>query len=336
MTQFCSGHDNFEQYDCGRICMEQRKNELFGLVILLLPAFIVYLFSSMIEPLRLAFRDHVWVPFVVYAAALVIGWYLRKSSGVLKDHEWQRAKAMKGLKKHYDKEEKGMWTKEAAMSTELSLEAQAAMQGSIGKLMSERVTEEIQRNPETDTEGVQMLVDSDHVAKASRRVSGDENFDDEAVDSTIGAIRRQSTMDRFFDWIAKRFRDKDAAAQRREAKQTALSARAAQAPVQNTNLAEVHQKNEVARLQDAVEVSTVSTPEVSASQEVTNPAPEVIQVPQVSSSQSIEEMASMTEGSQVSQSMSQTSSSSFAVRRCQCGHSNPPEERFCVNCGTEL
>lgn len=316
--------------------MEQRKNELFGLVLLILPAFILYLLSTLIEPLQLAFRDYAWTPYVAYSLALFLGWYVRKSSGVKKDHEWQRTKAMKDLKKHYEKEEKGVWNKDVSMSTELSIDAQSAMQGSIGKLVTERVTDEIERDSETDSDAIKMLVDADHVAKASRRVSGDENFDEEHIDSTIGAIRRQSSMDRLFDWIAKKFRNKDAATIRMESKQAALSARAVENPVAVSNLVDVHQKNEAARLQESVQESSGSIVSVPNEQANIQQMANVVQPVSVPASQSIEEMAALSAAPSIQPNNQQAAPSSFAVRRCQCGHGNPPEERFCINCGSEL
>ena len=319
--------------------MEERRNELVGLVLLFLPAFMLFLLSRMIEPLRLAFRDIGWAPYLAYGAALVVGWFLRGVSGVRKDHEWQRAKAMKGLKKHYDKEEKGMWTREEAVSTELSIEAQSVMQGSVGKLVKSKTTTEIARDPGKDTEQINMLLDSHHVAKATRRVSGGETFDDEVVDSTIGAVRRRGAMDRLFDWISKRFRDKDAQQARVEAKQALLSSRAEQDPVKTANLAEVHQKNEAARLNAEVPSMQQEAP----AQNVQNPAPQVVeetapveQQPVASSGQSIEEMAGIVSPSSASVQGNVEEQSSFAVSRCQCGFSNQPDERFCVNCGNEL
>lgn len=316
--------------------MEQKKNELFGIVLFVLPAFILYLLSSLIEPLQLAFRDYPWTPYAAYSLALLVGWYLRKSSGVIKDHEWQRTKAMKDLKKHYEKEEKGVWNKDISMSTELSIEAQSAMQGSIGKLVTERVTEEIDRDSETDSDAIKMLVDANHVAKASRRVSGDENFDEEHIDSTIGAIRKQSSMDRLFDWVAKKFRNKDAAALRMESKQAALSARSVENPVAVSNLVDVHQKNEVARLQESVEQSIGSTASVPIEKAPNQQNASVMQPVSTPASQSIEEMAALSATPSIQSNIQQAAPSSFAVRRCQCGHGNPPEERFCVNCGSEL
>ena len=314
---------------------------MVGLVLLILPAFVLFLLSRMIEPLRLAFRDITWVPYLAYAAAFTAGWFLRRYSGIRKDHEWQRAKAMKDLKKHYDKEEKGMWTREAEVSTNLSLEAKSAMQGNIGKLVNSKTTTEIERNPENDTDQINMLIDSQHVAKATRRVSGDESFDEEVVDSTIGAIRRRGAMDRFFDWISKRFRDKDAQKARNEAKQVVLSSRAEQNPVGVVDLSVVHQKNEAERLSSEVAVSQQQVSQQNVQQPVPQtveeavPAP-VEQQPAATRGQSIEEMAGLASPSNTKVQGSVEQQSSFSASRCQCGFSNQPNERFCVNCGNEL
>ena len=321
--------------------MEEKRNELVGLILLVLPAFLLLLLSRMIEPLRLAFSDITWVPYLAYTGAFAAGWFLRRLSGVRKDHEWQRAKAMNDLKKHYDKEEKGMWTREAAVSTDLSLEAQSAMQGSVGKLVKAKTTTEIERDHDKDPDQVNMLIESHHVAKATRRVSGDESFDEEVVDSTIGAIRRRGSMDRFFDWVSKRFRDKDAQKVRIEAKQALLSSRAEQDPVETVDLSKVHQKNEAARLNVEVSSSQQEVPQQSVQHpppqpiEEEAPAP-VAQQPVAATGQSIEEMAGLVSPSSTTVQGSAVQQSSFAVSRCQCGFSNQPNERFCVNCGNEL
>ena len=324
--------------------MEERKNAMTGWVLFLIPAFFLFLLSSLIAPLKLAFRDIVWVPYVCYTGALVLGWYLRQRSGVKKDHEWQRSKAVKNLQKHYDKEEKGLWLKETEVSSDLSLEARAALQGSVGKLLKERTTEEISSDSKTDADNVNLLIEEDHVSKATRRVSGDESFDDEAVVSTIGAVRKRSLMDRFLDWTILRFKDRDAAKDRERSKRATLEARAQESPVENTNLSAIHQRNEVQRLEE----SQVQQPGLSSQPTNETPKPQHQVIPQAASpepavvspsGQSIEEMAglvspSATRGSQISSS---SQPSSFATARCSaCGQGNNPGQRFCENCGNEL
>jgi len=171
-------------------------------------------------------------------------------------------------------------------------------------------------------------------------VSGDESFDEEVVDSTIGAIRRRGAMDRFFDWISKRFRDKDAQKVRNETKQALLSSRAEQDPVNTVDLSVVHQKNEAARLnaemtsqQDVPQQSVQHPPPQTVEEET--PAT-VVEQPVATTDQSIEEMAGLASPSRTTVQGSAAQQSSFAVSRCQCGFSNQPDERFCVNCGNEL
>ncbi|HIF17101.1 MAG TPA: zinc ribbon domain-containing protein [Candidatus Poseidoniales archaeon] len=309
--------------------MADEKNPMTGWIIFLIPAFFLFLLSSLIEPMRLAFRDHMWVPWVSYSGALVIGWIVRSRLSVKKDHEWQRSKAIKQLNKHYDKEEKGLWQKDTEIATDLSVEAQAVIQGSVGKLMNTKDTEEISRDNVDGSAQINLLIDADHVSKANRRVSGDESFDDEQIQSTIGTVRRHSVMDRFFDWIAKRFRNQDSQSIREQTKQAALSARADQAPVQNTNLAEVHQKNVVARLESETEIIPAA-PVKSKVTEVKQ-AEEIIATPEQPRELSIEEMAGMGQGN------AQQIQSTFSGSKCPaCGQGYASSSRFCENCGGEL
>lgn len=309
--------------------MADEKNPMTGWVIFLIPAFFLYLLSSLIEPMRLAFRDHMWVPWVSYSGALAIGWIARSRLSVKKDHEWQRSKAIKQLNKHYDKEEKGLWQKDTEIATDLSVEAQATMQGSVGKLLNSRETEEISRDEVDGSAEINLLIEVDHVSKATRRVSGDENFDDEQIQSTIGTVRRHSTMDRFFDWVAKRFRNQDSQSIREQTKHAALSARADQAPVQNANLSEVHQKNAVARLE--YEAESIPNAPVKSNVSEVKQAEEIIATPEQPRELSIEEMAGMGQGN------AQQVQSTFSGSKCPtCGQGYAAGSRFCENCGRDL
>jgi len=309
--------------------MADEKNPITGWVIFLIPAFFLFLLSSLIEPMRLAFRDHQWVPWVSYSGALAIGWIIRSRLSVKKDHEWQRSKAIKQLNKHYDKEEKGLWQKDTNVTTDLSVEAQATMQGSVGKLLSSKETEEISRDADDGSAEINLLIDADHVSKANRRVSGEENFDDEQIQSTIGTVRRHSMMDRFFDWIAKRFRNQDSQSIRDQTKHAALSARAGEAPVQNTNLSEVHQKNVVVRLENEKE-AVPDGPVKSKILEVKKEE-EIIATPEQPRELSIEEMAGMGQGN------AQQIQSTFSGSKCSaCGQGYAAGSRFCENCGSDI
>jgi hypothetical protein len=309
--------------------MADEKNPMTGWIIFLLPAFFLFLLSSLIEPIRLAFRDHMWVPWVSYTGALAIGWIVRSRLSVKKDHEWQRSKAIKQLNKHYEKEEKGMWQKDTEITTDLSVEAQAVIQGRVGKLMNTKETDEISGDIVDGSAEINLLIDADHVSKATRRVSGDESFDDEKTQSTIGTVRRQSSMDRFFDWIAKRFRNQDSQSIRQQTKQAALSARADKAPVQNSNLAEVHQKNMVARLES--ERETITAAPVQSKIAEVKQAGEIIATPEQPRQLSIEEMAGMGQGN------AQQIQSTFSGNKCPaCGQGYATSSRFCENCGSDL
>lgn len=309
--------------------MADEKNPMTGWVIFFIPAFFLFLLSSLLEPMRLAFRDHMWVPWISYSGALAVGWIARSRLSVKKDHEWQRSKAIKQLNKHYDKEEKGLWQKDTEIATDLSIDAQAVIQGNVGKLMNTKQTEEISRDIVDGSAEINLLIDEEHVSKATRRVSGDENFDDEETQSTIGTVRRLSAMDRFFDWIAKRFRSKDSQSIREQTKHAALSARAVEAPVQNADLSGVHQKNIVARLE--YETETISDAPVKSAPSEVKQAESIIATPEQPRELSIEEMAGMGQGN------AQQIQSTFSGSKCPaCGQGYAAGSRFCENCGSDL
>ena len=78
-------------------------------------------------------------------------------------------------------------------------EAQANLSGHVGVAVGGMKTTS-ETEIETEVE-VEMLVDAEHVRKAQARVSGDEQFEDGSVNSTVGAVRKPSPMDTFLDWF---------------------------------------------------------------------------------------------------------------------------------------
>ena len=161
-----------------------------------LPVVILGILHVSVDPLKSLFSAKKTLMFSMYALALVIGFLALKKIRVQRDFEWQRSRAMSQLDTHFKAEDKGVWeAPDAHVNTELSPDAINALGGKVETLNKEGKEEELDREEEVE---VNFLMDSDHVLKATRRVTGEETFDDEQVQSTLGARRKSSPMDRFF------------------------------------------------------------------------------------------------------------------------------------------
>jgi len=153
---------------------------------------------------------------------------LYRRTRVVRDHEWRRSRAVKSVSGHFKAEDSGVWEKEIVMDTQLSAEGEANLKGQVSGAVGVISTP---GNAEVETEvQVEMLVDAEHVRRAQARVSGDEQFDEGGINSTIGAVRKPSPMDSFLDWIAS-LRGRNRKLERDAKKNAALTARSTDAPV---------------------------------------------------------------------------------------------------------
>jgi len=266
----------------------------------------------------------------LHIICLVIGFVLFKKTRVVRDHEWQRSKAVKSVGGHFKAEDSGVWEKDIVMDTQLSVEAEANLKGQVGGAVG---VASVAENSEIDSEvEVQMLIDADHVRRAQARVSGDEQFDDTNVNSTIGAVRKNSPMDNLLDWIFS-LRGRDRKAERDASKNAALQARSAEAPViAQRPIAPIQPIESEARRPRPMEMVSItdSGEESVIIDEETNQISEP-----VIREMSIEEMAF---GTSVPTSTKPPSQSGFSPQpTCRiCGASNPVGERFCANCGSDI
>ena len=177
-----------------------------------------------------------------------------------------------------------------------------------------------------------MLIDTEHVRRAQARVSGDEQFDESGVHSTIGAVRKTSPMDSFLDWISS-LRGRDRKSEREQQKSATLSARSQIAPViAQRPIAPIEPVKSEGKRPRPMEMSSMtdSGMETVVIDDETNQvsAPVVKQM-------SIEEMAF---GTSVPTGVSTPSQSGFSPQpSCKvCGTSNPVGERYCSNCGSDI
>ena len=299
-----------------------------SVVLLLTPVLILNSLRLFVTPLDDMMALSTNLTIGLNLASLAIGILLYRKSRVVRDHEWQRSKAIKSVEGHFKAEKKGVWTKDLEMDTSLSVEGQANLKGEVGGIIgigNPLVSKEI------DTEvDVEMLIDTAHVRRAQARVSGDEQFDDETVNSTIGAVRKNSPMDSFLDWISSLF-GKDTKESREQVKNQTLKERSQESPViAQRPIAPTQPIKSEAKRPRPMEIISVTD---SGMESVTiNEETNEISEP-VLREATIEEMAYGK-----AKSTFQANQSGFSPHpTCRvCQTPNPVGERFCSNCGSDL
>ena len=179
---------------------------------------------------------------------------------------------------------------------------------------------------------VEMLIDSEHVRRAQARVSGDEQFEGGSANSTIGAVRKNSPMDNFLDWISSLL-GRDGKAERDAKKSATLNARSsvspviAQRPIAPIQPIESEEKK-------IVPMEMVSLTDAGAESITIDDETNQVSAP-IMRELSIEQMAF---GTAAPTGVTTASQSGFSPQpSCKvCGFSNPVGERFCSNCGSDI
>ena len=160
--------------------MAEDKNEMTAWVLLITPAIIVAILHSII-PAASHYVDLTWEKVVMYLTALALGFLLFRRSRKVLDHEFFRAKSIKGLRKAYTAEDRGLWTKADSAMAQLERDAEGYLatdddagrdKGKLtdelaGRSMSEKAEEE---KPELE---IRMLSEEDHVRRSTGRMSGE-------------------------------------------------------------------------------------------------------------------------------------------------------------------
>ena len=121
-----------------------------------------------------------------YGAAVILGIVLFRRSRVVKDHEYNRAKAMRKIRHVYEAEERGIWQKETHLDGNIDAATAASLGRSIGELSGEGPEMELGDDEKVE---VQMLAEADHIVKANARVTGERTLDDERITGTVGATQ---------------------------------------------------------------------------------------------------------------------------------------------------
>ena len=148
-----------------------------------------------------------------------------RRSGVVKDHEYNRAKAMRKIKHVYEAEEAGVWSRDVALDGTMDQQTQMGLSRSFRNFGE---APEMELDDEAKVE-VRMLNEADHIVKANARVSG-RQVSTMRSSRYIGAQRKAGPMDRFLDGLFGLF-GFDSRADREAERQARLRQAATSAPV---------------------------------------------------------------------------------------------------------
>ena len=316
-----------EQEQSVRSMVEARRQTSRGLTAL--PLLLMGATHLSVPPLRAMFELEPRLMYAYYGVAIVLGIILFRKSRVVKDHEYNRAKAMKKIKHVYEAEQRGVWETNVELNPEMDAVTKAGLNQSVAAFSSEAPEMEIEDDERVE---VSMLTESQHVQKASARVSGEASFDDEAITGTIGATRKTGLMDQVLDAISGIF-GRDSRALREQRRQARLKASAssspvvAQRPIAPLRLTKSNDDTEIdmTSMSDSGGVKTVISSSgqergtYSASEEKTLP------------SESLESMAMM---GQAPSPSNRIQTSGPICRGCQSPVTS--SERFCPHCGLDL
>ena len=297
-----------------------------------LPLLLMGVTHLSLPPLQTMFELEPGLMYGWYALALVLSFVVYRRTGVVKDHEYNRAKAMRKIKHVYEAEEAGVWSKDVALDDTMDQQTRLGLTRSISEISGE--APEMELDEETKVE-VRMLSEADHIVKANARLSGGSNLDEEAITGTIGAQRKAGPMDRFLDGVFALFgfdsrADREADRQARLRLAASSAPVTAQRPVAPLRLNKTNDDAEVnmTSMSDSGGVETVMTTSGLVKSDIEGAA-SIKEVPNVA--ESLESMAMM---GQAPSTSNQIATAGPTCRGCSAPVSST--ERFCPHCGLDL
>jgi hypothetical protein len=334
--------------------MKEKNSRRFGdsmkarpvtsLAMIVLPTIILAFVHITVTPLKEMFAIEPLLMYAWYIVGAIIGIIMWRKMRIVKDHEFRRAVVMKGMKEVYAAEEAGVWSKNASLDSEISAEGEARLKGQVSSIDGEGPEMELDLDHKVD---VDLLIESKHIQKASKRVTGKQSLDAEELESTIGAIRKTGSMDRLLDFLGGLFSGKDARQSRSESRNAQLLAAAKANPVvAQRPVAPIQQKKDTEK--EEIKMTTMSddgghetyvdTEGIVSSQSGNLSETEKVYAwdKELSNNQSnedsIESMAML--GGSPTTTTPQTSVS--GVKCGNCGVAVTGAERFCEGCGSSL
>jgi hypothetical protein len=338
--------------------MKEKNSRKFGdsmkarpvtsLAMIVLPTIIMAFTHITVTPLKEMFVVEPKLMYAWYIVGIIIGIIMWKKTRLVKDHEFHRAEIMKGMKEVYAAEEAGVWNQNTPLDSDISAEGEAILKGQVSAIDGERAEMELDDEHKVN---VEFLIESKHVQKATMRVTGKESFDSDELESTVGAVRKTSPMDRILDFFGSIFSGKDARQSRKEFRTAQLTAASQANPVvAQRPVAPMQQKKDTES--DEIKMTTMSDDgghetyvntegivvAEDSSQNGTSEAEKVYawdkeMSANQSSEESLESMA-MLGGSPTITSPQITT---VAGKQCgSCGIAVSDSDRFCDGCGTSL
>ena len=285
-----------------------------------------------LPPLQTMFELEPRLMYGWYAFALLLCVVVYRRSGVVKDHEYNRAKAMRKIRYVYEAEERGVWETDAQLDAKMDKTTQQGLSRSVAEISGEAPEMELN---EDDKVEVQMLNEANHIVRANARVTGSATLDDEVITGTIGAQQKIGPMDRFLDAVFGLFgidsrADREAQRQARLKQAANVAPVTAQRPVAPLRMNKDRDDSEInmTSMSDSGGVETVMTTSGQVRDQASaSSGPKV--VPDVS--ESLESMAMMG----MAPSAAPTIATTGPVCR-GCGAPVSPSERFCPHCGLDL
>ncbi|MDA0648010.1 MAG: hypothetical protein O3B00_03500 [archaeon] len=315
-----------------------------SLAMIVLPTIILAVVHITVTPLKEMFVIEPLLMYAWYIVGAIIGIIMWRKMRIIKDHEFRRAVVMKGMKEVFAAEEAGVWSQNASLDSEISAEGEARLKGQVSAIDGEGPEMELDLDHKVN---VDLLMESKHIQKASKRVTGKGSLDSEELESTIGAIRKTGSMDRLLDFLGGLFSGKDARQSRSEYRNAQLLAAARANPVvAQRPVAPIQQKKDTEK--EEIKMTTMSddgghetyvdTEGIVSSQSGNLSETEKVYAwdKELSNNQSnadsIESMAMI--GGYPTTTTPQTSVT--GVKCGSCGVAVTGAERFCEGCGSSL
>ena len=303
-----------------------------------MPVLLLGFVHVIVTPLREVFSIEPLLMIPYYLFGLLVGVLIYRKSNTVRDYEYRRSKVMKQMKNVYAAEEAGVWQTNVEVPDKLSEQSNLSTEVS----SISREAPELELSDDNKVE-VSMLNESQSVIEATRRVSGQSTFDDMEVESTIGARRKSSPMDRFLDFVVGIFSNNSAIDSREQRRQVALKAASDAAPVraEKPQAPIQYERNQVEIGPDSDYVDNFSEQQQSSLSDEQPDLPRQAKsssafAPPINNKSIDQTLESMAMLSSSNPSFVSPQSPNKGLTCSSCGYPIKPDDRYCDNCGMGL